>query len=241
MQQRALAFVVFFLAALPLAARADGVEPFYGSFGTEVPIDVPEFHALEPRLKLSYGSSGGDGFVGVGWSLSGLSIIERVGPRQSTPTYGASDGFVLDGQELVADASLGGTHSTRIQSYQRVRRDAAADRWYVWQKDGTRATYAPLYGTGLGTFRWAVVAIDDTRGNNVSYGWWCDPGNDCYPDHLRHRRWARHHQLPAALDRRHHRRQPRAHLSPRLRHQRRHPPHDPGQRAAVRPRRRCRR
>jgi len=180
-QQRALAFVVFFLAALPLAARADGVEPFYGSFGTEVPIDVPEFHALEPRLKLSYGSSGGDGFVGVGWSLSGLSIIERVGPRQSTPTYGASDGFVLDGQELVADASLGGTHSTRIQSYQRVRRDAAADRWYVWQKDGTRATYAPLYGTGLGTFRWAVVAIDDTRGNNVSYGWWCG-GGDCYPD-----------------------------------------------------------
>ena len=180
MHQRALAIIVF-LAALPLSVRADGVESFYGSFGTEVPIDVPEFHALEPRLKLSYGSSGGDGFVGVGWSLSGLSIIERVGPRQSTPTYGASDGFVLDGQELVADTSLGGTHSTRIQSYQRVRRDAAADRWYVWQKDGTRATYAPLYGTGLGTFRWAVVAIDDTRGNSVSYGWWCG-GGDCYPD-----------------------------------------------------------
>jgi len=43
------------------------------------------FHGLEPTLSLSYDSSRFNGFVGVGWSLSGLSSIQRAHPCSARP------------------------------------------------------------------------------------------------------------------------------------------------------------
>lgn len=97
-----------------------------GSFGRTIPIDIPAFRALTPRLQLNYDSSAGirslpptGGELGVGWTLGGLSSIQRVsGTEQPTggqnkqasgrgsPAYGATgfsaDSFILDGRELVA-------------------------------------------------------------------------------------------------------------------------------------------
>ncbi|MBI2390153.1 MAG: VCBS repeat-containing protein [Deltaproteobacteria bacterium] len=173
--------------ARPASARADEgsgngpVDPFFGSFGAAVEIDVPSYHGFEPRLALHYNSQLGNGRAGVGWSLSGFATVERASPGKGAPRYDASDTFLLDGQELIPCTNLGGTHCTRIQSYKRIKWDAAANTWTVWDKDGTRLSFTSVHSTSKGTFRWAMTSAVDTRGNAISYGFWCDGGNDCYP------------------------------------------------------------
>src|SRR5262245_12811146 len=74
-------------------------------FSDSIPIAVPPFHGVEPSLALRYDSGAGNGFVGVGWRLSGLSVIERASVRFGAPRYDdATDVFLLDGDELVSCA-----------------------------------------------------------------------------------------------------------------------------------------
>jgi RHS repeat-associated protein len=197
---RALALLVW-LAGGPVLAESTAspasVNTFYGALTHSEPIAVPLFRGLEPSLRLTYSSAGGAGSAGLGWGLDGFSSIERAGPGRGTPRYDGGDVFLLDGQELVActagspspSCTTGGTHATRIESYQRLRYDAAANTWTVWRKDGTRQVYAPVFqayrgGVYVGTYRWGLGSVVDTRGNTVSYGWWCDgsPAQECYPD-----------------------------------------------------------
>src|SRR5215831_8718721 len=77
------------------------VNQFVGSARATIPIRAPNYRGLEPKLSLVYDSGGGNGFVGVGWSLSGFSFIERASPGHGAPGYGASDIYLLDGEELV--------------------------------------------------------------------------------------------------------------------------------------------
>jgi RHS repeat-associated protein len=193
------AFVAFIaslaLAGTTWAADADKVNPFFGTFQSEIKIDVPAYHGLEPQLAIAYNSASGNGFVGVGWALTGIELIERTGASgRGAPRYDASDRFTLSGQPLLACTSgstspsclAGGTHSTRIESYQRIRFDAGANTWTVTEKNGTTRTFSSLYLTDAGTFRWALTRVADLTGNAVSYEWWCDPSADCYPDAVRY-------------------------------------------------------
>jgi RHS repeat-associated protein len=103
-----------------------------GSFTQSIAIEVPKFRDLEPELYLSYDSSRGVrntptsvGTLGIGWSLQGLSVIERVSgsplPAAGTdkrpggrgvPAYSAAglpaDSFSLDGSELVPCVQIQG-------------------------------------------------------------------------------------------------------------------------------------
>jgi RHS repeat-associated protein len=161
-------------------ARADTqVNAFSGDLTSSVPIAVPAFRGLEPKLSLGYSSGAGNGIAGVGWGLGGTSSIERASPGRGTPTYSdATDIFVLDGQELVAHTGLGGTHSTKIQSYRRITRDTANNLWYVWDRSGTKATYTSLVTTAYGTYRWLMTSVQDTSGNVTSYAYAC-ANKDC--------------------------------------------------------------
>jgi len=125
----------------------------------------------------------------MGWDLRGESLAERASPGGGAPHYDSSDVFVLDGAQLIPCTSLGGTHCTRHQSYERIQQDVANDAWYVWEPDGTKKTYTPLYcvascsAPSFGQiFRWALRTEQDTNGNAVQYGYWCDPGQNCYLD-----------------------------------------------------------
>ncbi len=166
------------------AARADGpgaVSQFYGAFTTEVPIAVPPYHGLEPKIALDYNSGSQlSGVAGVGWGLAAASIIQRGGPAdgRGAPTFTSSDVFLLDGQELMPCTTLGGTHCTRIQSYNRITRNAD-NTWTVTGKTGVRMTYSPLWDTSLGqsgesVYRWMLTSAQDPLGNLVNYSWSAD-------------------------------------------------------------------
>jgi RHS repeat-associated protein len=143
-----------------------------GSYGYRIPVDVPDGRAgMAPTLALSYSSRGGDGPMGVGWALNGLSSVDRCGESLSTEgkvsgvDFDASDRVCLDGQKLVAvgDASIplgqygasGTQYRTETDSFVRVvsqsdpGSDVAAgpDRFLVYAKSGLISTYLPRTGT----------------------------------------------------------------------------------------------
>ncbi|RKH89664.1 hypothetical protein D7Y21_09840 [Corallococcus sp. AB045] len=93
-----------------------------GTAAYSIPLWVPDGRAgMQPGLALQYDSGMGNGELGVGWSLSGLSRITRC--RRTTLHEGADreirfdngdagDRFCLDGQRLVLTGGPTGTSST---------------------------------------------------------------------------------------------------------------------------------
>jgi RHS repeat-associated protein len=167
---------------------------FMGGYETAIPIAVPAFHGVEPDLALSYDSSSpGDGFVGPGWSVSGISTITRAGRYHGTPRYDDSDVFLMDGEELVPCAATtgvspscltGGTHASKIESYLRISFDAASDRWFVTRKNGVKARYSVIHPTAQGSFKWGRDLVTDTLGNTASFHYknaGSDPKIGSYP------------------------------------------------------------
>lgn len=185
-----LALTLALCAGVPASAddNRHQVSPFYGSFSHAIPIEVPPFHGVEPKLALSYSSEGRNGWLGVGWSLAGISTIERVNGGRGTPNWDASDTYLLDGQELVAcvagmvspSCTTGGSHATKIESYLKIRFDPPTNTWTVWAKDGTRTLFSPTFITAGYTFRWGQTSVVDTFGNTVTYNW-ASSGGDQYP------------------------------------------------------------
>lgn len=117
------ALTVFFASSI-LAETADGEIPtdspvvglIDASFSVDangaanyvVPLEVPTgTEGMEPSLRLGYNSQGGNGTLGVGWSLSGLSKIERCSATLAQDgftcgiNYDGHDRFCLDGERLV--------------------------------------------------------------------------------------------------------------------------------------------
>jgi hypothetical protein len=179
-------------ADAPAAARGSvELSPTTGALVRAVPIEVPPFHGIEPRLALSYSSRSGNGFVGVGWALAGFSVIERTRNGRGTPRFTATDVYVLDGQELLpcAQASAspgclaGGTHATKQESYARIALDSATSTWTIWSRNGVRTELTPVFQVSGNTWRWGQSRVIDTHGNTVTYAWECVGGSsgDCYP------------------------------------------------------------
>jgi hypothetical protein len=50
-------------AAIPGAAGDGVVSPILGAYGASIGISVPDYYDLDPQLKLTYNSSGDNGFV----------------------------------------------------------------------------------------------------------------------------------------------------------------------------------
>ncbi len=168
----------------------DTVSGFTGAFSQAIPIEVPPFRGLEPRLALGYSSGARNGFVGAGWALAGFSVVERVSQGLGSPRFDSTDRYVLDGQELIQcpaanpspSCTTGGTHTTKVESYLKITFDSAANTWTVWGKDGTRTVLTSAYTVPSGTLWWGQTSRVDTHNNTVTYAWACPGGGeDCYP------------------------------------------------------------
>jgi hypothetical protein len=114
------------IASLPDVQSTGGLE-------YSVPIDVPAFRGLEPKLSLNYNSgrkttvSGTyQGWLGYGWGLDGVSVIERMRPKMGVPSFDDSknaaerDIYVLNGQALFPcddDRVLNGVIKSHLDGY----------------------------------------------------------------------------------------------------------------------------
>ncbi|MEO7595032.1 MAG: SpvB/TcaC N-terminal domain-containing protein, partial [Byssovorax sp.] len=155
------------LQALPdsiVPATGGGLLPGMGSvsatgeYQNRIPIDVPQGRAgMQPSLALVYGSRGGNGHLGVGWQLQGLSEINRCAKTFATEGYAdgvnfdADDVFCLDGHKLIAVSGSYGADGTdyrteedtfaRITLHRSPQNQIAS--FEVRAKDGRIRTYAP--------------------------------------------------------------------------------------------------
>ena len=163
-----------------------------GSAGYTIPIEVPPGTAgMQPSLSLSYSSSGGNGMLGQGWSLQGLSTISRCPKTKAqdnvhgTIRYSSGDRFCLDGSRLVAISGIYGASGTQyrteidsfVKVYSRGTAGGGPRYWEVWTKSGQKMVYggttsSRVEATGRTVVRqWKLNRVQDTVGNymTVSY------------------------------------------------------------------------
>lgn len=138
-----------------------------GAASYSLPIVVPPGRmGMQPSVSLSYSSKGGNGVMGMGWSVSGGSAIHRCPATTaqdgytSGVTYGPNDRLCLDGQHLIAISGTygqaGAVYHTELDSFVRITQtgnisDSTAE-FEVDHPDGHSAWYgANSKGTGTST------------------------------------------------------------------------------------------
>jgi hypothetical protein len=174
-----------------------------------IPIRVPSGTAgMEPQLALVYNSQAGNGLLGTGWSLSGLSFISRCGRTLAQDgviagvTYDSNDRYCIDGQRLVMVKPPSGVYGadgveyrTERESFTRIVSYGAAGNGPAYFKAWTKAGQIIEYGNtensrieaqGKTTVRvYAVNKISDTKGNFLTVTYNEDNLNgDFYPTEI---------------------------------------------------------
>jgi FG-GAP-like repeat/Salmonella virulence plasmid 65kDa B protein/Insecticide toxin TcdB middle/N-terminal region len=212
---KVLVIVALLAFAQPLQAQTTvGFTP--GSFRVtemgaaeyRIPIQVPPGIAgMEPKLALVYNSQAGNGLLGVGWNLEGLSAITRC-PRTMAQdgvrggvNYDGNDRYCLDGQRLMAISGVYGAEGTEYrterETFSKVMSYGMAGSgpgWFkVWAKGGQILEYgntadSRIEAQGKATVRmWAVNRISDIKGNYLSVAYAEDSVNGAfYPDRIDH-------------------------------------------------------
>ena len=122
-----------------------------------IPIEVPPGVAgMQPDLAITYNSNAGNGLLGVGFSLSGLSVITRCGQtiaqdgRKGGVYYDARDRFCLDGQRLIAisgaDGGNGTEYRTEIDGYSKIVSHGQQGSGPAWWRVRTKSGQVMEFG-----------------------------------------------------------------------------------------------
>ena len=151
-----------------------------GAASTAVPIEVvPGRGGIAPQLALSYSSSKGNDWIGVGWDLS-------MGEIQRSTKYGVNysvNDYIFNGgggsSELV---SIGGNeYRAKLEgSFSKVYYNASTGGWEVTNKDGSKHYYgttsASRQDSAQGVFKWLLDKVVDPNGNYMTVSYWKDQG-----------------------------------------------------------------
>lgn len=171
-----------------------------GAASYSIPIGVPPGIAGgEPELAFSYSSRAGNGPLGLGWAISGLSQIGRCAMtkaqdgRRGGVKYDSGDRYCLDGQRLIAINGAYGAdgteYRTEIDGFSRIvsygSAGAGPRHFKVWTKAGQIFEYgitddsrvvtrgAPTVVAGT-VVSWANNRIEDAVGNTIDFGYLTD-------------------------------------------------------------------
>jgi len=178
-----------------------------GAAEYRIPIRVPPGIAgMEPKLALVYNSQAGNGLLGMGWNLEGLSAVARCPQTMAQDAvrggvnYDANDRYCLDGQRLmlISGASYGADgaeYRTELESFSKVIGYGSAGNgpaWFkVWTKSGQIMEYgnttdSRIEAQGKTTVRvWALNKASDTKGNYFTVSYTEDSANgDFYPQRI---------------------------------------------------------
>ncbi|MBJ7538412.1 SpvB/TcaC N-terminal domain-containing protein, partial [Marinomonas transparens] len=170
-----------------------------GAATYQIPIDVPPgINGLQPNLALRYNSQQGNGLLGLGWQLTGLSEITRCAANQAQDGFikavdFTNDRFCLDGEKLkVVSGSYGAVGAeyrtetnpqVKIFTFDGVSGNPGS--WQVIQLNGHVFTYGDssnskllANGTYAGkTVKWGLGSIQDSSNNQVNYSYINDQAN----------------------------------------------------------------
>ncbi|MEL6556937.1 MAG: SpvB/TcaC N-terminal domain-containing protein [Bacteroidota bacterium] len=181
-----------------------------GSAVIQIPIQLPPGTlGMQPQLTLTYNSSLGNGDLGVGWQIQGLSTIQRTGQTMaqddtiSSVNYSGTDRLMLDGQRLIqkSGSSYGLTNSkyrTEIETWQNVvcneNISSATSSFTVNAPNGITKIYgntnsSRILAKGKSKVRvWALNKVEDLHGNYIiiSYDNYDSTSGDYYPAEIKY-------------------------------------------------------
>ncbi|XHS79808.1 FG-GAP-like repeat-containing protein [Burkholderiaceae bacterium UC74_6] len=174
-----------------------------GAATYSIPLEVPPgVGGIQPTLALNYNSSGGNGMLGVGWSLSGLSSITRC-PRtmaqdliRGSVAYDGNDRFCLDGERLILVSGTygapGSEYRTEHETFTKiVAYGVAAGGGPTYFVAKTAAGLIREYGKTLDSRvssgknpevykSWWLSQVVDVRGNALAVSYAADPDSSNY-------------------------------------------------------------
>jgi len=159
-----------------------------GAASLSYPILIPPGRrAMAPALSLNYNSSGKNGLLGVGWSLS-VSSIQR--STKNGLDYNGQK-FEHDGAELVSRGDWGsGYFGAKIEGqFTKYYMSSTQSGWVVTTRDGTSYYYGSetssnsLLENDYGVFKWYLDKVEDANGNYYQIVYLKDQGQ-IYPDYI---------------------------------------------------------
>ena len=169
-----------------------------GAATYRIPVYAPKGRGnLTPGFSVAYNSGGGDGLMGPGWTLQGVSVISRCrftletdGHNERMGDSAETHGFCLDGQRLVKVAGVNGQtnaeYRTEVDSYQKIVVNGHESYLGGWQptsftvygKDGSRRTFGGgtsqrrrTNGSASYIVEWWESSRRDTTNNEVTYSY----------------------------------------------------------------------
>ena len=166
-----------------------------GAATYQIPIFTPPGTAgMEPQISIVYNSQGGNGLLGVGWDIAGLSAITRTGQTiyhdgKVTPiSLDTTDRLLLDGNRLILTnnsiyGSIGATYATEIETFSKITAYSMGGndpdcKFEVKAKDGQTLEYgytddSRFYIGSLVSvakiLQWRLNKITDANGNYIKY------------------------------------------------------------------------
>ena len=164
-----------------------------------IPITVPPgVSGMQPSIALTYDSRGGNGPLGVGWNLTGLSAIHRCAATIDTDGYkgginlDGNDRFCLHGQRLVAVSGAYGANGTEYrterETFTKVISYGAQGSGPAYFKAWTKGGQVLEYGftsdarlavsTSATVITWSVNKIQDAVGNYLSVTYFTSAPNN---------------------------------------------------------------
>jgi hypothetical protein len=158
-----------------------------------IPIIIPPgTNGMQPQLALAYNSNGGDGVLGIGWGIVGLSQIQRVGSDNyhdgvaAPVSFTSADHYALDGQRLV---------NVNNSNYQSSSYDTEVAQFKFYNKLGNYGS-GPAGFSGIGkdgiTSYYGMVdsesesALVKRSSNNEALGWLLSKIVDTYGNEVRY-------------------------------------------------------
>lgn len=164
-----------------------------GAASYTIPIEVPPGTAgIHPDLQLRYDSQNGNGILGMGWTLGGLSRVSRCertlaqDGKNDSIDFDANDVFCLDGQRLVAKTGnygeSGTEYRTEIDTFTKVISEGrlgtggpgalgGPETFKAWTKSGLvlEFGYSPdsqiIASHRPDAFAWLLTRVIDRNGN----------------------------------------------------------------------------
>jgi RHS repeat-associated protein len=176
---------------LPVGSTPGSGDAASGAASYTIPIAVPAGTAgVVPSLSVSYNSMGGNGIMGMGWGLSGMSSITRIGKNffhdgeVRAADFSYQDRFALDGQRLLLKSGNygenGANYGTESENHSNVTSfqangDGNVTSFTVQTADGVIMNYGSndnsriKDGVNINTVTWLLDKVTYPNGNYIDY------------------------------------------------------------------------
>lgn len=151
-----------------------------GALNIEYPLELPDgMGGYKPKVSFSYNSKASDGYLGLGWNMTGCQYIEEVYPSMAYDGRVScfADCYTLNGERLIKTSPDGDTtyFKKAIDDNTLVKRYSKADEYefIVELPNGTRQQFS-YYPRN----KYYLVFEKDKNGNVIEYEWSRDPNVD---------------------------------------------------------------